>query len=145
MNFKKYVEESGNSNRIKIFPHMPKRDLLELVNLADIFILPNSAKDRMSLFTSPIKLFEYMASKRPIVASRMPSIEEILKDNSNAFLFDPDNAEDLADKLELVISNEKLRKEIGVNANKWVIENHSWDVISKRVIDVYGKLREDEK
>jgi len=136
MNFKKYVEESGNSNRIKIFPHMPKRDLLELVNLADIFILPNSAKDRMSLFTSPIKLFEYMASKRPIVASRISSIEEILKDNSNAILFDPDNAEDLANKIKLVIATDCTF--IVDNAFEDV-KNHSWDKRAEEIAEFMNK------
>ena len=36
-------------------------------------------------------------------------------------------------KLETAILDEELRKNIGENANKWVIENHSWDVISQRV------------
>ena len=56
-------------------------------------------------------------------------------------VFEKDNAEDLAEKLHLVISDDELRRQIGFNAKNWVTENHSWDVISKRVIDVYQKLR----
>ena len=57
-------------------------------------------------------------------------------------MFEKDNAEQLAERLESVIVDEKLRKDIGKNARKWVVENHSWDLIAKRVTDVYDKLRE---
>jgi glycosyltransferase involved in cell wall biosynthesis len=100
--FKSYVKKSLNSNRIKIIPHIPKIELLEYIEYADILVLPNSGKDKMSLFTSPIKLFEYMASQRPIVASNLSSITEILS-NNNSFLFEPDNPIDLADKIQKVV------------------------------------------
>ena len=124
-NFKRYVKESGHSNRIKIVPHIPKKELLKFVDMADIFILPNSAKDKMSLFSSPIKLFEYMASKRPIVASRLPSIEEILIDKKNAFLFDPDNAQDLAKKINLAISSDCT---FLVNNAFKDVKAYTWDI-----------------
>ena len=68
----------------------------------------------------------------------------ILNDIISYLIFEKDNSEDLAVKLESVILSKELRERIGINANKWVIENHSWDVISKRVIDVYQKLTREE-
>jgi glycosyltransferase involved in cell wall biosynthesis len=103
-NFISYVEKNSESNRIKIFSHMQKKYLLEYIEKADVLVLPNSAKDKMSLFTSPIKLFEYMASNRPIIASNLPSITEVLS-NNNAFLFEPDNPKDLAEKIQKAVSS----------------------------------------
>ena len=60
-------------------------------------------------------------------------------------IFEKDSSEDLAAKLETAILDEELRKSIGENANKWVIENHSWDVISQRVTSLYDKILEDKK
>jgi len=80
-------------------------------------VLPNSAEDKMSLYTSPIKLFEYMASHRPIVASNLSSITEILS-NKNSFLFNPDNAKDLAENIQKAVSSdcskvvEQARKDV---------------------------------
>ena len=79
----------GYENRIQIVSHIPKIELLKFIEVADALVLPNSAKDKMSLFTSPIKLFEYMASKRPIIASNIASIAEVLTDQKNALLFNP--------------------------------------------------------
>ena len=73
-------------------PHLPKKRFVsKYTEIADVLVLPNSAKDKMNLYTSPIKMFEYMASKRPIVASSLPSIKEILSDQDNAILFNPND------------------------------------------------------
>ena len=127
--FKEYVGDKKECDRIKIIGHMPKIELLKFVEKADVLVLPNSAKDKMSLYTSPIKLFEYMASKRPIVASDLPSIKEVLSDN-NAYFFTPDNARKLAIKIE-----EATRKDCGSkveNAYKSV-EHYTWDNRAKNI------------
>lgn len=97
--FIKYVEARGGKSRVSIIPHIPKNELLQYTEIAEVLVLPNSAKDKMSLYTSPIKMFEYMASKRPIVASNLPSIKEVLSNWSNSILFEPDNPIDLANKI----------------------------------------------
>ena len=99
VDFKKYAKDSKQKNRVTIVPHIPKKDLLQYLEIADVLVLPNSAKEKMNLYTSPIKMFEYMASKRPIVASRLSSIEEILSDQDNSILFNPDDPKDLAIKI----------------------------------------------
>jgi glycosyltransferase involved in cell wall biosynthesis len=58
----------------------------------DVLVLPNPASAISSSFTSPLKLFEYMASGRPIVASDLPSLREVLRDGENALLAEPGNA-----------------------------------------------------
>ena len=58
-------------------------------------------------------------------------------------VFEKDNAADLAEKLELVLLDPVLREKIGVNANKWVQENHSWNVISERVTEIYKQIWEE--
>ena len=115
--FKRYVIDNNIKN-IEIVGFVKQHKTIEFIEKADVLILPNSARDKMSYYTSPIKLFEYMASKRPIVASRLPSIEEILEDEKNAVLFEPDNPVDLAKKI------------------KWVINNNCDDIVSQAYNDV---------
>ena len=110
--------------------------MLEFIEKADLLVLPNSAKDKMSLFTSPIKLFEYMASKRPIVASSLPSIKEILIDNKNAILFEPDDHIDLAKKINLALS--KDCKYIVNNAYDDV-KVYTWDIRAEAIANFIYK------
>jgi glycosyltransferase involved in cell wall biosynthesis len=72
---------------------------------ADILIIPNSGKkDLSSLYTSPMKLFEYMASGRPIIASNLPSIREIL-DDSTGYFFESDNPHSLSQAIKDIFEN----------------------------------------
>jgi len=102
--FSKYIQEHKIEN-IELVGFVKKIKTIKYIENADVLVLPNSAKDKMSYYTSPLKLFEYMASKRPIVASKLPSIEEVLEDKKNAVLFTPDDPKDLADKINWVLTN----------------------------------------
>jgi glycosyltransferase involved in cell wall biosynthesis len=62
---------------------------------ADVLVLPNPASAVSSAFTSPLKLFEYMAAGKPIVASDLPAIREVLAHERNALLFEPGNPQAL--------------------------------------------------
>lgn len=82
--------------RVRFLGFHPYRELSDNMAAADVLVLPNTGKDDISVrFTSPLKLFAYMASGIPIVASDLPSIREILSDDS-AFLVPPDDASALA-------------------------------------------------
>lgn len=63
---------------------------------ADILVLPASGLDPDAAHTSPLKLFEYMASGRPIVASAVPALASVLTDERDALLVPPDDAPALA-------------------------------------------------
>lgn len=101
---------------------------------ADVLVLPNSAKDKISKFyTSPLKLFEYMASARPIVASNLPSIREILS-SENAFLVEPDNPQSLAQAVEKVLESQELSDRISKKAFEDV-KGYTWKNRAKKIID----------
>jgi len=110
----------------------PKRVPLYL-KLADVLVLPNSGKYKISKkYTSPLKLFEYMASRKPIVASDLPSIREILNEEC-AELIDPDNPKELTNAIEKILNDKKLSTKLSRNAYKKV-EEYTWD---KRVENIF--------
>jgi len=133
--FKQYCENKSYKNRIILTGFIPKKETIKYIEIADILVLPNSANDKMSYYTSPLKLFEYMASKRPIVASRLPSLEEILTDRKNALLFEADNSKDLANKIKFAIQNdcENIVKQAYQDVEKYTWENRAKNI--KRWID----------
>ena len=75
---------------------------------ADILVIPNKQGDKASEeYTSPLKLFEYMASHRPIISSDLPSLREILTEKE-ALFFKPDSPGDLAKVLSENMDNSAL-------------------------------------
>lgn len=100
---------------------------------ADVLILPNKKGQAISeYYTSPLKLFEYMASGRPVVASDLPSIREILSEK-NAVLVEPNNAEALATGIKKIMADNKLAEKIARQALADV-RHYTWQKRAARII-----------
>jgi len=106
---------------------------------ADILILPNSKVTRESVsHTSPIKMFDYMASGRPIVASRLPSIMEVLNED-NSFLYEADDEDDFARKLDLVLEDKK-GSDKRASVAKEQSKDFTWSRRASKMVDVLSKI-----
>ncbi|MFA4872438.1 MAG: glycosyltransferase [Patescibacteria group bacterium] len=118
--------------RIKIVGYQPHALIPRYLNAADALVLPNSAKnDDAKLFTSPMKLFEYMTAHAPLIASRVPALQEILNDH-NAVFFNPDDPRDLANVIQKVIDNPDLYNAYWQQANKDVMQ-YTWLKRAQRI------------
>lgn len=85
-------------------------------------------------FTSPLKLFEFMASCRPIVATNLPAISEILHDNVNAVIVDPDSVDSLFEGIKRVLEDEALADRIALRCADNA-RNYTWEERVKRILD----------
>lgn len=84
---------------------IPYRRLPLVQAAADVLVIPNSATSVVSAeYTSPLKLFAHMTAERPIVASDLASLREVLDDTS-AYFFAPDDPEALARAVLLALSD----------------------------------------
>jgi glycosyltransferase involved in cell wall biosynthesis len=93
--FAEYVQQH-HFPRIVLLPHQEHSKIPLFLRAADVLVLPNTAKEAASKYeTSPVKLFEYLASGTPIVASDLPSIRDVVSEQE-VFFFEPDNPTSLA-------------------------------------------------
>ena len=127
-----FRDKFGQVKNILILGHKPYKEMPIFLGAADILVLPNSAKEKISIYTSPLKLFEYMASGRPIIASDLPSIREVLNEN-NSVLVKPDNPEDLARGIKLILDRADLGKEFAGKSLEEV-RNYSWEQRAKKIL-----------
>lgn len=115
---------------------VPHHSVIWYLKAADVLVLPNKANDKISEFhTSPLKLFEYMASRRPIVSSDLPSLREILTDRE-AMFFEAGNSKDLAGVINRIFQNENLSEKLSYNSYQKV-KNYTWD---KRADKIIGRI-----
>jgi len=123
---KKKFEIQNTRYKIQIMGHRPYAEIPYWLKAADVLVLPNSGKEEISKhWTSPIKMFEYMASKRPIVVSDLPSIRDVLNEG-NAILVKSDDPEALAIGIRGVLESKKLAEEISAKAFTDV-QNYTWE------------------
>src|SRR3989338_8507677 len=94
---------------------------------ADCLVITGTAKDeRSNYFTSPLKLFEYMASGRPIVASATRAIQEVLVHKKNSWLLQSDDEKALADGIMYILENSNIAESLAKEAGREV-ENYTWE------------------
>jgi glycosyltransferase involved in cell wall biosynthesis len=99
---------------------------------SDILVIPNSGiSDISKFYTSPLKLFEYMASNTPIIASNLPSIKDIVS-KSDVIFFKSDDFLDLFNKIQIVLNDSHLSNLLTKNSFKKV-KNYTW---KKRVSEI---------
>lgn len=134
---KEFKNKYGQVTNVLIVGRKPHVDIPTYLKAGDVLVLPNSGKEEISQkFTSPLKLFEYMASRRPIVASDLPVLKEILN-NNNSVLVGPDNPRLLADAIRSVLNNHKLREDLSMQAFIDV-QRYTWDKRSVKILNFLG-------
>lgn len=131
--YKKIANDNGVKN-INFIGQVNYSDVPNLLNKSDILLLPSSAINIKSRnYTSAMKLFEYMSIGKPIIASNIPSNTEILENNLNCLLFEPDNPKSMVEKINTLINDKELNKKITKNSSKLAIK-YSWTERSKKMI-----------
>lgn len=111
-----------------------RRDIESILGAMDIFILA-------SVFEPfGIALIEAMSMEKPVIGSASGGIVEVIEDGVNGFLFSPGDPRDLAEKVDRLIGNEKLRKEIGMRARKSVEEKFEAKKYVRRLESIYDDL-----
>lgn len=130
-------EKLGMSNAF-IVGRKPHDEIPTWLKAADVLVLPNTAKDQASKYeTSPVKLFEYMASGAPIVASDLPSVRDIVDENM-VWFFEADSSKNLSQVIQGAISNSEESKNKAMNAQK-ESQKYTWDLRAKRINDFLNK------
>ncbi len=125
-----FKKNYGQGSNIVIVGYRPHKEVPIYLQAADVLVLPNSAKESVSdQFTSPLKLFEYMASRRPIVASDLKVLREVLHDASAVFV-PADQPEPLAQALETLQRNKELRAQLAERAFADVT-GYTWEARAK--------------
>lgn len=135
--FSKLRFENKDDKNILLLPFAERKVVPIYLKAADVLVIPNSRKEEISAkFTSPLKLFEYMAAKRPIVASDLPSIRQILNEESAVFA-EADSTESLRRVIMKVLSDNKLAENVSTRAFA-LVKDFTWE---RRVEDIIKLLK----
>ncbi len=135
--YKEKAEKLGVGSKV-FFTGYQKHDLIPIYLKAfDVLIAPYPAREHNMYYMCPVKLFEYMASSRPIIVTDLPSVREFLNDNQVAFI-QPEEPEILSRKIEELIKDEELSKKLCKNAFDEV-KKYSWRKGAEEIVSFIHK------
>lgn len=136
--FRKKTQEAKSTN-IEVVGRRPHAEIPMWYKAADALVLPNTAKIEASrIETSPVKLFEYLSSGTPIIASDLPSIRNIV-DESMVTFFTPDDPISLANSIKKVFQNDaefRLKSEIALKEAK----KYSWEERTRAIMQLIDSV-----
>lgn len=131
--YQQYCQREGLTN-VVMRGFVPPAEVVDYQLAADVLVLPNTDAGMDSQFTSPLKLFNYLATKRPIVASDLPVFREILQNNHNALLVEMKNPQALAQGILTVLKRPELAQKLAENA--WHLAGQfTWHNRASKVIE----------
>lgn len=125
------VEDRFNFTGVVAYDRVPL-----YINASDTctapFILARNAK----IGLSPLKLYEYMACGKPVVASDISGVSDVLKNSGGGIPVLPENPNALSEGVLKLLENPGLRKKMGSKGLSYVTENYSWYSVAKKVNEV---------
>lgn len=127
------LSEDAGLNNVKLTGFVPQSKIPVYLKAADILLLPYSGKHHQASTTSPLKLFEYMASERPIVASSISNVINVLNHNSNAILCLPDSVESFIDGIRDLHADKDKTRRLAQQALKEV-QRYDWRERANRIL-----------
>lgn len=126
----------GIADRVRFTGVVARPQVAGWVSAFDVALQPAANR-----YASPLKLFEYLALGRAVVAPRQPNITEVLDDGVNAMLFDPDSQDSLEAAVRAVALDPVLRSRLAAEARATVNRRQlTWRSNAERVLQLGARL-----
>lgn len=121
-------------NKILLLGHVAQEKIPEYLMSADIFVRPSLSEGLGTSF------LEAMAAGLPVVATPVGGILDFVKHEETGLFAESNNPQSVAEQIELLIKDEKLKNHIINNGKKLIFENYNWNIIAKKMQVVFSKI-----
>lgn len=129
-------KDLGLEHAVRFTGYVSHAEVSRYVNMADVAVVPvpNMTQE---MWLSPMKLFEYMASGKAVVASAMGQIKDIIKDGENGLLVPAGDEVALANAISRLLEDDPLRIQLGKQAREDAVNHHSWEQYLSHLENVF--------
>lgn len=136
-----HLKSLNPPQNISVYGHIPHGDIHSHLIACDILVAPylNRATIRtgqdISRWISPMKLFEYMATQKPIISSDLPVIREILSHNENALLVKPEDMGAWLKVINTLQNDTDLGEKLGKQALDDLTNHYTWEKRAEKILN----------
>lgn len=137
---KSYREKYAGIKNLCFYGYVYHKEVAQFLRASDILLMPHARRvtvdgpGDISAYTSPMKLFEYLAASKPIIASNLPSILEILEHGKNALIAEPEDVGSWSTCVSDLLHDADLRRRLGLAARA-AAENRTWDKRAAEIME----------
>ncbi len=128
------LAKSRNTYNIYFIGYVTHKNVPQYLFAADVLLMPYTKKVSTHKYMSPMKLFEYMAAKRPIIASEFPVLHEVLTHKKNAIFISPGDPIALAGAIKSVIEDKSFGEKLGKQALADV-QQYTWQKRAEKILE----------
>jgi len=130
---RKRVLEKHLENQVLLLGVVPHELIPRYISMFDVAVMPHS-----NIYGSPMKIPEYMAVEKALVAPRLSPIEDIVRDNETGLLFQPQDTDDLARKILVLLNDESFRAKMAGQAREYILHQHNWDNNGQKILEHFS-------
>jgi len=135
----KILSMEDMKNNVHLVGRQPYNKIPCFLSAGDIFVLPSYSEGL------PVSVIEAMACSRPVIATRVGGIPEIVKDKETGMLVEPENVESLTKAILYLINNEQECAKMGSSGRKIVESGFSWEKSAERLTAVYADILKEAR
>jgi len=129
-----WIESHDLSRNVSVLSPVSQSELSILYSSSKVLLLTSISE------SSPKAILEAMACGIPVVATDIIGNKDISIDGKTGYMVKIKNPQDMAEKVKMLLDDESLRKKMGTYAAGRVAKNYTWEVVSKKYLDLYESL-----
>lgn len=135
----KQAAASKHTNHIHLVGRKPFAETILFYQAMDVFVVPRT-KSSVTELVTPLKPLEAMALGRPVIASNLPALAELITPNQTGLLIPPDSTAALTEALATLLYDSDQRHFLASTAKEWVAATRTWSKVAQQYRQVYQQL-----
>jgi glycosyltransferase involved in cell wall biosynthesis len=132
------IVRNGLRDAVIMTGAIPHTRVPEMVSIAEVAVVPAAPVPASRGGTgAPLKLFEYMAAGKAIVATALNQAAEVIQDGQNGLLVEAGDVDGFAEAMLALLGDSATRARLGQNARAHAVEHYSWEQYTRRLENIY--------
>jgi glycosyltransferase involved in cell wall biosynthesis len=134
------IDDYELENAVQVVGWVPFTDVPKWLARADVGLVPWHTKEKLRPRIIPTKMFEYMGSRLPVVASNRATIKRFMDGLDCGLLVEPGDARQLAEAIVYLLSHPAEAREMGERGRQAVEDAYHWEKEGRKLVDLYRQL-----